>query len=109
MKATMPIETTTGGTPIACQSIVPNQRASVCLVQNIANMSNGAVSGILGSATGEMAPGLVGVPAMTLQLAIAAGAAAFRRAVRGDEAGRAATEQRIRGLQDGGVEKEKQV
>lgn len=92
------------GGQVAGQSIVPSPRASVSLAQNLGNMAKGALSGGIGGAVGEVSPEWAGVAGMAPQLATAAGAAAFRRVVRGGEAGRIAMAQRVQDLQNGGIE-----
>lgn len=92
------------GGQVAGQSIVPNPRAAISLPQNLANMAKGAASGTIGGAVGEVAPEWAGVAAMLPQVGTAAGAAAFKRGVRGGESGRLAMAQRMQDLQNGGVD-----
>lgn len=92
------------GGQVAGQSIVPNPRATISLPVNLANMAKGGISGAIGGAVGEVAPEWAGLAAMLPQAGTAAGAAAFKRGVRGGEAGRLAMEQRVQDLQNGGVD-----
>lgn len=92
------------GGQVAGQSIIPNPRASVSLTQNFGNMAKGALSGGIGGAVGEVAPEWAGVAGMAPQMATAAGAAGFKRAIRGNEAGRVAMAQRLQDLQNGGID-----
>lgn len=92
------------GGQVAGQSIVPNPSAEISLSQNLGNMAKGALSGTVGAAVGEVAPEWAGVAGMLPQVASAAGGAVIKRAVRGNEAGRAAMEQRVQNLRSGGVD-----
>lgn len=93
----------TGGR-VAGASILPVRGAPISGAQNAANMTRGFVGGAAAGTVGEYAPEWAGVAGLMPELLLRGGAAALKRTVRGDEAGRQAMEQRIQDLRNGGVE-----
>lgn len=90
------------GGRFAGSSVVPS--AGVSGKVQLSNAGMGAISGLTSGAVGEVAPEWAGLAGMLPSLAAAAGPAAIKRSVRGDEAGRRRMEQRMQDLQAGGVD-----
>lgn len=88
---------------LAGSSIIPDPRAKISGVQQLANTSIGAAGGAASGMVGEKFPEWAGLAGMTPSLAIAGGSSAVRGATRGGEAGRKKMEQRVTDLKNGGI------
>lgn len=92
------------GGRVAGSSIVPDPRAKVSGVEQLARMGMGEVSGLAAGTVGEWKPEYAGLAGMTPQLAASVAAAGVKQAIHGGEAGRRVMEQRIQDFKNAGVE-----
>lgn len=92
------------GGVMAGSSVNPNPAAKVSGMQQMMNAGTGAAGGMLAGVVGEVAPDYAGVAGMLPQLGVMSAAGAFRRGVRGDEAGRQEMAQRIQDFKNAGVD-----
>lgn len=85
-------------------SIVPSPKVPISGIQQARNISAGAVSGATAGTVGEVAPEYAGVAGTLPATVRATGSAAFKRSIRGDEAGRRNMEQRVQDFKNAGVD-----